>query len=154
MSIAKTTAAPSTVTLNGKEYKISPLKDVDWGELENWVKDSLIAFAERSTKNLPETQQMELIKHAYDKAAFLTVDSPEVIRRLASIDGVCMLILLSLRPHYPEMTLESVKELLASSNADVGNVVDRFNAINSIKILAEPKKKVYPRKVKRKKKRK
>lgn len=109
---ARTTAAPRTIKLKGKEYRITPLRDRDFGEFETWVQDRAIAIAIRNSKELDEADRQSLIQHAYDKAANITISSPESTRFMASIEGASKLLWLSLHHEHPDLTEDEVLTLL------------------------------------------
>ena len=120
-SLADATAAPSTVTLNGKEYRISPLRDKDFGEFERWVQDRHIEVAKRNIGGLEAEDRQALLIHAYDQATKVTIQSSIAMRYMKTIEGGAKVTEIMLRREHPEVTYEQVLEWLTDP--------DNFNAV-------------------------
>lgn len=105
-------ASPKTVTLAGKKYRLTPLKQRDWGEFEQWLQDQHIALAKRNLANLSDADRECLLKHAYNRAAEITFQSPEAVKAMKSFDGAVKLTWLSLRAEHPDLIEENVATML------------------------------------------
>ncbi len=109
---ATSLASPSSVVLAGKVYRLTPLKQRDWGEFEQWLQDQHIALAKRNLNGLGDNERSTLLTHAYNRAAEITFQSPEAIKAMKSFDGAVKLTWLSLRTEHPTLTEEAVGVLL------------------------------------------
>ncbi len=111
-SLAKATAAPIHITLGKKEYRVSPLRDADYGEYEVWVQDRFVSVAKRTTKDLEPEERDSILKDAVSKAGAMTISSPEALRLMGSVEGAAMLMYLSIRRRHPDITYDEMVKLL------------------------------------------
>lgn len=125
---AEATAAPTVVKLAGKTYRVSPLRDKDFGEFEAWVQDQRIAVVRRNLDGLEPEERQRQLDRAYDSAARLTIASPESIALMMSAEGAAKLLYLSLRREQPDITEEKVLELLTDPKTfeDAMDAIDRL----------------------------
>lgn len=128
-SAAAAAGTPITVTLGGVEYRVSPLRQRDYAELEQWLQDRIIAPVQRHTASLGLEERTKLLDAAFQRAALVTLTSPEAARFLGSLEGAFYLCWLSLRHNHPQLTLDAVRELLAAEEAlaAVQQAVERFS---------------------------
>lgn len=112
---AQATAAPTTVMLGDRQYRVSPLVDKDYGEFEKWVQDRHIALAQRNLEGLSDDNQEKLLKHAYDRAARITMASAEVMVAVATLEGSIKLFWLHLRRAHPDLSESDVFGLIVNA---------------------------------------
>lgn len=102
---AEATAAPSTVCLCGKEYRIRPLIERDLGEFVLWCQDTRMALACRTARTMEDQGQAAgLINHAHDEAAAYTTTHPAVLKMMLDINGVAELMWYGVRTFEPGLT--------------------------------------------------
>jgi hypothetical protein len=89
--LSKLTGASAEMTLGDSVYRMSPLRDVDYGELENWV------MSQHSTRP--------------------ALGSPDSLAIAASREGVVRMIWLGIRRNHPKVALEEIAEALADTDA-------------------------------------
>lgn len=149
-SASQATKAPVDVTLGGKTYQFSPLEQVDYGAFANWVRQQFLDTAKEATKGLNDKQAEGILKHAYDRAMAINIDSPETLERMATFDGACKLAHLMVAKLHPDLTLDELKKILWDNPDDVAKSMDAYDLLHPEK----KRKKVQrqqTRKVKRKK---
>lgn len=111
---AEATAASVTIRIGKKTFRISPLRDMDYGVLEKFAQDRYMDLAIRSAEKISDTEvQKSLINKAYETASRVTFSSAEGIRHLATPQGMVMLVWVSLRKEHPDLSLDDVMELLS-----------------------------------------
>lgn len=115
-NISDAVAAPSAVTFSGKEYRLTPLTEGDFGEFERWMQDHHMELAKRHLTGVPAEVASDLYKHAYDQAMKISITSKEALQMLNSLDGAVMLISLMLRKHHPDMGTEVVRTILSDAD--------------------------------------
>ncbi len=103
-------AAPVPVTVEGQEYQVAPLTDLDYEELDNWVRMRILSLARASlTPAMSAAQRDETMRQALETAAGATFVGPLGHRLLSTIDGQAAFLLLSLRHQHPALTVETVR---------------------------------------------
>ncbi len=148
-STAQATAAPIMRNFLGKEYTLTPLKDKDYGEFENFIQDRVMDVARRNVAGLSEKDRKELLAHAFDKASSLTLSSPDALRHMESVPGVTKLLFLSLRHAHPEITEDEVGALI--TDPSVLESAMQALEVFTPRVPTEKKAHLHQRKVKRKK---
>ena len=114
-TISEATAAPTMITLGGKEYRLSPIRDNDLGELERWIQDRHIEITKRNIGGLPDSIACDLMRSACAEARKLQITDKAVIENLStSIEGVAKLLELQLRREHPEITHAGAIALITS----------------------------------------
>lgn len=108
MDIALLTGAPRAITLDGAEYKVSPLRPRDLGELQAWIKDRVphpIDALKPHLDGLDPAERQALLKEAYKEAR----DWPPSIGSdkgagLLATEGRGKVLEVVLRRHQPGIT--------------------------------------------------
>lgn len=147
--ITKTTAAVRTITLCGKKYRVTPIRDRDYADFEAFLQDHAIEVAKRSLDGLSSKDRQVLLQHAYNKAARITIASSEATIALTSLEGITKLLWLSLRHEHPDLEEEDLLKMLCDPQAmeDAAEIIERVEKLGGSK-----QSKANPlRKVKRKK---
>lgn len=91
------------VKLGGQTIRIRPLSVDDLSGLMCWVQDRVIEIARRASEGLPSAERIELLQGAINTASRLTLDSPDTLRVLGSIDGATRMLWLCVRNEHPEL---------------------------------------------------
>lgn len=149
--------APVTVKLAGSEYRISPLRYQDLGELTRWLQQRVISAARDSIKpDDPQTLKAITMEAAMKTAATLTLESPQGVAMLATVEGGTRLLWHSLKREHPDLTHEQVMELVADPS-NYERALDAFDLAEGLTMRtkgangASKKKNVRGRKSRRKK---
>ena len=133
------TAAPSELHVEGVTYRVSPLRDRDFGEFERWVQDRYLDVALRNLAGITDDRDREtILKAAYEKAAHITASSPEAIQLMVTVDGAAKLLWLSLRREHSDITFEQAADL-ATHPQTVKMFMDKIRDINKVETAATTK---------------
>lgn len=143
-STAQAAGSPVEVTLADQTYRMSPLRDVDYGEFDRWMQVRMIQTARQSlTPDMSEQDRHETMDAAMRQASLLTIASPHGARVANSIDGVAMLLWLGIRQNHPTVTREKLREQLADPRT-ISAAMDSFDLANEVPDTSsekQPKKK-------------
>jgi len=122
--ISTATAAPSEITIDGKDYIVSKLTLRDLGYIEQWMRDALVASGRENIKDpeLTNSERQLVLKEAYAAAAQTSLGNDFASAMLESIEGLLRLAWLSLRKENMiivgknacKLTLDNVAEILHS----------------------------------------
>ena len=116
------TAAEATLTIAGRDYRMSPLRLRDWGEIERRILDTRpdpLDLVLSKLDGLPLEQQRELLSLAYDDARQgRRLTANELRQWLATPEGQVVQFWLSLRQHQPALTLEDAERLLLLAGSE------------------------------------
>ena len=86
------TGAAKPIRLSGKEYRVSPLMDIDLAELDEYVRSIHIKTAIDATKDAPSHIQKMAIERAVDVASSITFMSERGASIMKSTDGVARIL--------------------------------------------------------------
>lgn len=115
--------APVPVTLNGKEYRFSPLSLEDIEELDNWVRAQ---YMNRVMKALPvdapKADREMAIRIAQSTCVNLTWLSGQGASLIASHKGAMKIAQLAISKRHPEMTDEKFIEILKVDKEAIGKI--------------------------------
>lgn len=137
---AEATAASAEITIEGKLYQISPLTDIDIGELDNWVRVRVIRLARASlTGEETEAEKKSTMQSAFEYASPLTWLN-KGIEEMATLDGVARLLWQVLKKHHPELTVKYIKACIVTDKIDVDDTMDVFDLLNGLTKEAAKKK--------------
>jgi hypothetical protein len=107
------TAASHPVTIGGKEYQMSPLKDRELEEFNNWMRSSYIQMArEAITPDMSRQEREELLGAAIREARKVSYISPEGREIMQSVDGMARLIWIGIVRNHPALKFEMVREVM------------------------------------------
>lgn len=103
-TVAQATAAPSSVRMCGRDYRIRPLQERDLGEFVLWCQDHRMALAHRTIKGMEDREMAAtLLAHAHDEAAPFSPTHPAVLKMMLDLDGVAELIWYMVRSFHPQL---------------------------------------------------
>ena len=119
--IAKLTAAPSTINLDGVEEQLFPLRFMEWGVLERWMRKQILLTAKESIEGMPDHTAMLILQSAHQVAAGVNVlasirgGEGGGLASLRSFEGMLRILHLSLRTDgsktgRPKFTYEELDE--------------------------------------------
>lgn len=117
--VNKITGNGINITLDGKDYILSPLTINDIGEIEIYAKAERIKALLLVNSALTIREQIDIMK---------TPLTPEEIEGVTnSIHGAIYYIWLSLKHAQPDITLEETKKLISRENLrDILSFIDSF----------------------------
>lgn len=151
-SIEDATAAPVEINFgDGKVYRMSPMRELDQGEMLRWVRSQFVRTASDALISSSSEEREAVLARVTMKAALITHESPEFLQMAVSLDGLAKLLELSFRQHHPDVTAAGLLKELMSSSVVAENAANEFRMLNARKSGATKKKR---RTIKRKKKRK
>ena len=127
------TAAPLQTEVAGKPYRLSPLRDRDFGEFLNWCKDQFMDLAKRNLDGLEPADRQALLTAAYNKASKMTLQDEECLNLMVSIDGAAYLLYMSVRREMPEITFEKARDICTDPEA-MGEFSERINELNGFEV--------------------
>lgn len=108
-------AAPRPVTLDGREYRFSPLTLVDIEELDNWVRKE---YMTRVLKAIPDCATAEdkaqAMRIAQDKAVNLSWLSGQGAVFIASHRGMLKVAQLALCKNHADLTDERLQQIIVA----------------------------------------
>lgn len=128
--LTKATAAPVSLTIGGETYKLHPFRLVDWGELQQALRERVIDLGRRQMEKAIDPAVAErVMEMAFERAERLTLASPATQPLLSSPDMAVLAIWLSMRQANGSLTLPRV-EALCEEIEDVGAVVRQVIALS------------------------
>lgn len=143
--LTQQTAAPSTITIKGQTYKLSPLTFADFGRLVQAVRDSIIESAAHAIGHIEDPADKRLVmQEAYAAAKRVTFatrsgqmveTSPEVTQFMESPDGALLLLHMSLKRRQKISYQETAE--LASHVSDLQAAVEQVMRISGFGSDAE-----------------
>ena len=159
MDRATATAAPTTITLGGKELKMSPLTDKEIGILDRWVRARHIQVARESLEGLSEEDKEMTMSIALQQASAMTFMSGPGAAVISTIDGWAQIMWCGIHKNHPEITPDELKGMLLDPvNLKTERIEwERLNMAEESKTTGkkpDAKKKKKERKTVRKSKRK
>ena len=113
-SNAETSAVGTQMTLSdGRKWRLTPLDDADMDELTEWCQSEIINMAERSlSPRATKAQRDERLSIAIREAAGITWMSSQGAKMLTTLNGICQMVLVSIRKNHPEVTLDELKVVM------------------------------------------
>jgi len=143
-SLAKATAAPEEFDCHSQAVELHPLRFLDWGKIEQWMRSQIInAAAEtlRGDPSLPQTERGEVMRSAHQEAAKISISScfmgskkgnveEQTFAFLRTFEGMLRVVHLSLRDvpgkaGKPLYTLAEVDEMLRQDIDVLGEMFSR-----------------------------
>lgn len=125
------TAAPHPVTLGGKEYRMSPLTDGDFEELNNWLRSGVIQMARKSlTPGMTTEEREETLAVAMREARKVSYLSDTGRAAMTTVEGTAYLMWLGLRRNHADLTPEQVREALFNDGDSILTMLKVWEEIN------------------------
>jgi hypothetical protein len=99
-NLAQATAAPAQLKINGSTYRLRPLRERDYGEIEQWLRSRALAVVRDNLDGFAADDRRILLERAYDKANAMSITSPDamsiLLSRSPALDGAAA------RTHRPD----------------------------------------------------
>lgn len=128
---------PGYVTLDGVQYRMSPLRPADFAEARSYFRskypDPLVGLAER-IKDLPVEVQQKIGMQAYeDSKTWGDLRSTEGLRWASSVEGMAFFFWLSIRRHHSDVAFEKIISLFEKEqNAKLEEFMDRLETLTGL----------------------
>ena len=135
---AQATAAVHEVIIAGRKFRMSPLKDRDYGEFEAWVQDRHVNLVKRNLEGLSDDERRHQLDRAFDRAAEIGIQSDEAMAAMCTIEGVGKLVWLSIRAEHPDVSEEEVVSLMTSPE-NIREALDEIDNVNHMRSNNEKK---------------
>ena len=103
--------------IGGQEYTASALTDLDYGDLDNFIKSTYVNIAVAAGDELPSDKKKELISIALNNSLEIGWDTPEGDKILYSGRGMIRLGYQMIRKRHPTVTFKEFRE---HASKDVG----------------------------------
>lgn len=130
-SLAKITAAPKETIIGGKKEKLYPLRFMDWGRLEQWMRSCVIDAAKTTIEGVDRKEATIIMRSAHHVAAQISIiqclkagmdEEENTAAYLRNFEGMMRVLHLSLRDSAardakPVYSLSVLDELL---DGDIG----------------------------------
>lgn len=101
MDKAAVTSAPFPLRLGKHELSMRPMRDVDIGELDNWVRGRYVQTVRDTLEGLSDSERRESLQIAFDRASLLTAFAAPGSAILATPEGLAKLVQLACRSDVP-----------------------------------------------------
>lgn len=133
ISRASLVAAPAIAVIDDAEYKVSPLRDMDLGELDRWVQKKILDTAELSSDD--KTRRL-----AIEVAAMATWAGKYGYALSLTPEGVARYMLVGIRRNHPHVTLEMVRGWLKDEGkrTELHRAFDLANDVREPETPADP----------------
>lgn len=132
MNLSRAMASPKPIKIGDREFRLSPLRLREWGELLLWVRDNYIALRVRNAVAFPIDEQRKLFSEAVTKAEALTPFSPEFIAAIEQPLGSFKMLHLSLRRQHPELTADELERLISESDYTLDDATTAMTDLNAV----------------------
>ncbi len=128
-------ARESTITLNGKEYRLAKATTNRLDEFVEWCKTKLpnpIKLAGELIGSFPAEHRELLVRVAMEEGSSpLSINSPRVQALASTPDGSVRLFHILIKPNHPEVTLDELAEWM--KNADATELQKAFAKVSGTK---------------------
>lgn len=110
------TAAAFPLMLDGVEYQLTPLTDLDISELDSWVQSKMLEITTRflNENKLNPLQADALMQAAIKAAASTSWLSGEGAKFMATLDGMSRLMWTSIKKRHPKVPFASIRTVLTN----------------------------------------
>lgn len=121
-------AAPASLKLGGQEYKLYPLKDVDYEEINNWLRGQFLAMIQQSLKDMTGPARNELLQAATLAARKLTFqNATDTEFDLEKITVMAKMIQQGLQP---TISVDAIKAAFVASPVEAGLALTLWQELN------------------------
>ena len=131
---------PIPITLDGKEYMLSPMVRGDYKKFLAWVKSEHIELGQQTAKGMDVEVQKYLMSETRKEVAAMTWTSTHVLRQMADLEGSIFLIWLGIQHCHPEVTREQVCSWLKDDTA-YDSAIEAYDRLQGLQEDASPVKK-------------
>lgn len=128
------TAAPYPVTVDGRDFRMSPLGDKDFDELTNWVRASVTQMARLSmTDDMDPSERKEMLEAAMALARSLTFGEASTWGYFKNIEGMSRVFFQGLRKCHPALTFKEFQPLV-KRQASIDQLVELMAAWTELNV--------------------
>ncbi|MCH7814396.1 MAG: hypothetical protein IID40_10300 [Planctomycetes bacterium] len=117
-------AAPTRVTVAGKDYELHPLRFRDWGQLEQFLRDKIVDLGRRSMERATDPADKDrIMATAYRAGAEVSLTSDDPVKEaqaqvlLSAPDTLIELVYLSVRRGQPAFTRDHAEDLCDTADS-------------------------------------
>jgi len=126
--LTRLTAVPVSIKLGDELYRLSPLSLKSWAVLETWAEEEAFRKARRLLEAAGKGAPEVITKTIWDKA--LAEAGGGYSACTDTFASVAMFAFLSLKFEHPELTLDTVQDLLSTVNME--ELREKLNTVNGI----------------------
>lgn len=127
---AEAAAVPGTFTLDGTEYRMSPLTDEIIGRLDNWFRTSIIRMGREAGRGLGVTDREAIMAAAFITARRMSWFT-EGAASARTVEGSARLIFETCCEHHPDLTVKQIEDGIRDDPDDgLAEAWDVFNLLN------------------------
>lgn len=126
---AEAAAVPGTFTLNGTEYRMSPLTDQIIGRLDNWLRTSIIRMGRAAGRDLIASDREAIMAAAFVTARRMSWFT-EGAAAARTVEGSARLIFETCREHHPDITVKQIEDGIRDDPGGLTEAWDVFELLN------------------------
>jgi hypothetical protein len=127
--------------MDGVEYRMVPLSDLIVGELDNWIRSSIVRVARIAAKLESSSVERDAIMESAFRIATRVSWFTEGSSLWRTVDGAAQTIWHTVRQNHPDLTPE---DLSAAIRRDPGGLSDALNVFTLLNPMQDAKKKTEP----------
>lgn len=135
------TAAPFPITFGSQTYSMSPLRDTDIDEINNWLRASYIKMARESIDaSMSKVEREELLGVAMDRARRISFMEGNGSDLVSSLEGFIRIFWQGIKRNHPGIPFDAFKSSIFSLKdktpdalaADVDANMKVFTELNAV----------------------
>lgn len=126
---AEAAAVPGIFTLDGVEYRMSPLTDQIIGRLDNWLRTSIIRMGREAGRGLGSTDREAIMAAAFVTARRMSWFT-EGAAAARTVEGSARLIFETCCEHHPDVTVKDVEDGIRDDPDGLTEAWDVFELLN------------------------
>ncbi len=121
-TLAEATQAPTTIKIGDKAYRLSPLTLFDYGVVDKWL--TMLPFERAAGKMaamgdaLTQTMQDLFLAQAEEESKAAGIGHESAASGLSTVEGTAMILWLSIKKEYPEITRQAAAELISADTLE------------------------------------
>ncbi len=130
IGISDAVAAPSSITHGGKTYKLSPLRECDWGELERYMQDIVYDSLAHAAERAPDAETVSAeLANARRESGLTMIGTARGQQMLNDDERLqCRMIWLSLKQNHPDLLEAEIPEIFDSAlRAKINAITEHLN---------------------------
>lgn len=126
---AEATAVPGTFTLDGVEYRMSPLTDEIVGRLDNWLRTSIIRMGRIASRDYPQSDREAIMSAAFVTARRMSWYT-EGAASMRTVEGSAQLLFETCRQYHPDITVKQIEDGIRDNPKGLTEAMDVFELLN------------------------
>lgn len=125
------TAAPYPIKIGDKSFHMSPLEDVDYDELSNWMRSKVVATARRClSDDMTSEERRELIGAAVERASTMNFGDPKHMDLFMSLEGLARMYWQGVRRSHKKLEFEAFLKLFRANQDAIPEISRVFKELN------------------------